>query len=303
MEGRGEILFQLGVPSIKFPESMNEDEKHRLYLDYLHRLRDHLKANGWDFADYAFYPVDEPGLDDGKRVPGLVEAAELFREADPGFRVYTDPVHGLSLADFERIKPLIDVWCPEMELVTGLVVGDPRMEGIKESGKTIWSYECLSQVKSLSPLRYNRPNAWRAHFFGLEGIGFWTYTQTHLDHWFQGEGFEEYALVYPGEFPVPSVRWEAVRDGLEDMAAMSFLEDLIAEHRESGTEPLLVEEAEKAIRLALTDVMELSDEAFIQSRDFCRQGDRRTWHTETDVRMYQHHREEISRLTLALSRN
>jgi hypothetical protein len=33
--------------------------------------------------------------------------------------------------------------------------------------------------------------------------------------------------VYPGELPVPSARWEAVRDGLEDVAALALLETQI----------------------------------------------------------------------------
>ena len=44
---------------------------------------------------------------------------------------------------------------------------------------------------------------------------FWTHSTTEVDHWFAGKGInDEYALVYPGALPVPSVRWEAVRDGL-----------------------------------------------------------------------------------------
>jgi hypothetical protein len=39
----------------------------------------------------------------------LVEAARLFREADPEIQIYTDPVPGLSLMDFEQIAPYLDV--------------------------------------------------------------------------------------------------------------------------------------------------------------------------------------------------
>jgi hypothetical protein len=46
--------------------------------------------------------------------------------------------------------------------------------------------------------------------------------------------------------------------------------------------------------------MELSDQAFVESRDFLRKGDRVLWHTGTDVEMFRHHRAEIARLTLAL---
>jgi hypothetical protein len=302
LKGRGEVLFHLALPSITFSSPPSDDEKRQTQIAYVRQFRDHLKERGWEYDRYAFYPVDEPGLDHGKRVPGFVEAAELFRAADPKLRIYTDPVPGLSRQDFERIEPLVDVWCPNMRLVSGLVAKDPRIERIMGSGKPVWSYECVSQVKSLSPLRYNRANAWRAAYFGLDGIGFWTFSTTKVDHWFANDtANDEYALVYPGALPVPSVRWEAVRDGLEDVAAMSQLEARIEARRGGVDKTAVIEEAERALRIARTDIMELSDEAFIESRDFLRAGDRILWHTETDVELYRRHRERIAELTLRLS--
>ena len=302
LDGRGVILFQLGHPHIEFAAAPGETEKRVKELEYFHALRDYLKAKGWDYGDFAFYPVDEPGLDNGKRVPGFIDAAELFREADPKFQIYTDPVPGLSWADYERIAPLVDVWCPNMRLVTGLIAGDPRMRDIMQSGKTVWSYECISQVKSLSPLRYNRANAWRAAYFGLDGIGHWTYSTTSQDMWqANAEANDEYALVYPGTLPVPSVRWEAVRDGLEDVAAMKILEGRMAAHKAAGTKADIVAEAENELRIARNDVMEMSDEVYVESRDFLEQGDRMLWHTWADVDTFRRHREKIAELTLALA--
>jgi len=303
LEHRGKILFQLGHPPIQFPVEKGAEDKHALELEYIRALRDRLKTRGWSNADYAFYLLDEPGLDYGTNVPVLLDAGKLFREADPQLLTYTDPVPGLSWKDFQLIEPLVDVWAPNMRLVSGLLSGDPRIQQIMKK-KTVWSYECVSQVKSLSPLRYNRANAWRAQFFGLSGIGFWTHSTTEADIWFGGKTInDEYALVYPGELPVPSVRWEAVRDGLEDVAAMTLLKEQIKKHRDAGTQSALVEQAEQELRIALCDVMELSDEAFVESRDFLREGDRVIGHTGTDVSLFAHHREEIARFTLALSGN
>lgn len=303
LDGLGQILFHMGLPSITWPEAYPEDRKRGRQIEFLHAFRDHLKSRGWDYEKYAFYPVDEPGLDYGKRIPGFIAPAELFREADPLFRVYTDPVPALSWADFERIEPLVDVWCPNMRMVGGLVAGDPRMQRILDSGKTVWSYECVSQVKSLSPLVYNRANAWRAHHFGLDGIGFWTFSTTQVDHWLAGSTTnDEYALVYPGTLPIPSVRWEAVRDGLEDVAATVLLEKEVERQRGNGAKRELVAQAEAALRIARVDIMELSDQAFVESRDFLAEGNRRLWHTPTDAETFGAHRETIANLTLALQR-
>ena len=156
-------------------------------------------------------------------------------------------------------------------------------------------------MKSISPLRYNRAAAWRAYYFGLAGIGFWTFSTTEVNHWFPGKGTnDEYALVYPGMLPVPSVRWEAVRDGLEDIAAAKLLEQAIASQAATGGQSNTAKEAQEALRVAKADMMELSDEAFIESRDYLRQGDRMIPHTWADVEACAEHRARIARLTLAL---
>jgi len=303
LDHRGKILFHLNHPPIDFAAEKTAVEKRSLELAYIRALRDHLAERGWRYADYAFYLLDEPGLDYGTNVPILLDAGKLFREADPKLRTYTDPVPGLSWKDFERIEPLVDIWAPNMRLVSGLLSGDPRIKRIMSAG-TVWSYECVGQVKALSPLRYNRANAWRAKFFGLSGIGFWTHSTTEADLWLRGKTFnDEYALVYPGELPVPSTRWEAVRDGLEDVAAISLLEQQIQRHRQANIRNQLMQEAETKLQIALRDVMELSDEAFVESRDFLGDGDRVLAHTWTDSNMFRHHRAEIARLTLALAAN
>jgi hypothetical protein len=88
-----------------------------------------------------------------------------------------------------------------------------------------------------------------------------------------------------------------VRDGLEDVAAIALLEQQIRRHHKAGTQRELVKEAEEKLRIALRDVMELSDEAFVESRDFLRAGDRVLGHTWTDVELYRRHRAEIARFT------
>ncbi len=131
LNGLGQALFHIGRPTIKWPSDFAEANKRAKEIDYLHAFRDHLARQGWGYDRYSLYPVDEPGLDNGKNsVPAFLEAATLFREADPKLRIYTDPVPSLSWADFQRIAPFVDVWCPNMRLVSGLLSNDPRMRSI-----------------------------------------------------------------------------------------------------------------------------------------------------------------------------
>ncbi len=122
-----------------------------------------------------------------------------------------------------------------------------------------------------------------------------------MDHWLAGKGInDEFALVYPGVRPVPSVRWEAARDGVEDIGAIALLEAAAERNRRAGTKAQLVEEAGREIRTALVDVMEMSDRVFIESRDYLAKGDRRLWHTASDVELFERHRARIAALTMAL---
>jgi hypothetical protein len=91
-----------------------------------------------------------------------------------------------------------------------------------------------------------------------------------------------------------------VRDDMEDVAAITLLEQRMEAHRRAGTKTAVVEEARAVLRRALQDIADLADEAFIESRDFLPAGDRRIWHTWADVERYPRHRAEIARLTLAL---
>ncbi|MBX7259082.1 MAG: PQQ-binding-like beta-propeller repeat protein [Candidatus Hydrogenedentes bacterium] len=303
MKGRGQLLFHVSDPAIEFKGEVSEPDRHTAKVEYVRAFRDHLSEAGIGYDDFALYPVDEPGLDYGPRIPVFIEAASLFREADPKIRIYTDPVPGLSWRDYQRIAPYVDVWCPNMRLVTGLAVDDPRIVDIMKSGKPVWSYECVSQVKSLSPLRYNRANAWRAFYFGLDGIGHWTFSTTQQNMWFaNADKNDEYALVYPGDLPVPSVRWEAVRDGLEDVAAATMLRELADRRRGSSTKEDLVAQADEAVRTISGTILESADEAFVESRDFLKAGDRRIWHTWLDASAFQTYRERIAELSLELSK-
>lgn len=300
IKGRGTLLLQLAEPPIDFGAKPPQDTR-TVKLDYLRTLRDQLLTQGWPYETWALYPVDEPGLDYGGNAQRQVEYGELFRAADPRMRIYTDPVPGLSQRDYDRIAPYVDIWCPNMRLVSGLLVNDARMNAIRTSGKPLWSYECVAQVRSLSPLRYNRANAWRADYFGLDGIGFWTHSTTQLDPWITDTTKnDEYALVYPGEVPVSSVRWEAVRDGIEDIGAVRVLEEAIAAARDDRTHARAVEHAADVLRRARTAVMEMADEAYVETRDYLKQGDRELPHTRWEAQLFLRYRKEIAEATHAL---
>lgn len=80
-----------------------------------------------------------------------------------------------------------------------------------------------------------------------------------------------------------------------------LLETQIQRHRQTGTRNERVQQAVPTLRLAVRDVMERSDEPFVESRDVLRAGDRVLGHTWTDQETFRRYRATIARLTLALA--
>jgi len=87
------------------------------------------------------------------------------------------------------------------------------------TGKPVWMYACEGSYKLQSPLGYFRGQAWQAWRHGLSGVGWWSWCAT-ADTWAPDAG---YTTVYQGDGVIPSKRWEAIRDGIEDYGMLTAL--------------------------------------------------------------------------------
>ena len=199
---------------------------HKAHGPWLRAWVKHLAELGVGYDGFALYPVDEPGLTEGL-VEAYLQMAQLAREADPGIRMYTDPVGRITMEELERMKPFVDIWCPNR---IGLLLRDgaDKREFILSTGATVWTYECDSNAKHQSPLGYYRGQAWLAWHYGITGIGFWSYCTAPDNPWFSPESGVEYLLIYQGEGVVRSKRWFAIRDGIEDYSMLAALRDSVA---------------------------------------------------------------------------
>ena len=81
LQGRGKIFPHLNHPPVQFAGKKTDEEKRPVGLEYIRSFRDHLRERGWEYDDYAFHPLDEPGLDYGPNVAILVDAGKLFPSA------------------------------------------------------------------------------------------------------------------------------------------------------------------------------------------------------------------------------
>ncbi len=216
----GIILFQGFDGSLTGPAAAFSPEWHQATVAYLRKWVEHLKARGMDYKDWAIYTIDEPGLKEGL-VDIHINLGKVIREADPKILIYTDPVGDASLDDLKAMAPYTDIWCP----ARAGIVNKPdqgKLDFIKSTGKDVFTYECQGNAKHRSPLGYYRGQAWLAWMHGFKSLGFWTYCTSAFDPWFNS-GEPEYLLIYQGDGVVPSRRWHAVRDGIEDHAMLTLL--------------------------------------------------------------------------------
>jgi len=210
----------------------------------------HLAEIGVGYEDFALYPIDEPGLRDGL-VDAFINYARVAREADSDIRIYTDPVGRANLEDLKRMAPYVDVWCPERRGYF-LGLGADKLDFMRSTGKPVWMYACEGSDKLQCPLGYYRGQGWQAWRHGLSGVGWWSWCAS-AKTWSHDSG---YTMVYQGDGVVPSKRWEAVRDGIEDYGMLQVLDRAA----EAAAKADRAREAVRAARRLLTeDAAEIAD--------------------------------------------
>jgi hypothetical protein len=241
----GIILFCGYQGNLQGPTPIGSEPYAKAHVQWLRAWVKHLADMGIGYDRYALYPIDEPGLSDGL-VQAYLQMAKLAREADPKILMYTDPVERIGLDELKEMAPYVDIWCPNR---LGLLLKEAtvaKLDFIKSTGKTVWTYECFSDAKHLSPLGYYRGEAWLAWHHGITGIGYWSYCTSPDDPWFAPSLRHEYLLIYPGNGVVSSKRWEAVRDGIEDYGMLAALRDAVAA-RGASVKPETAQAAQKLL--------------------------------------------------------
>ena len=220
-------------PSCKWPNGTAPGEDTDAYFNGFKtgvaELAKHLTAKGFPYRQWALYPIDEPWNTGFTEVPHLKKFCERVKKSDPQAQVYADPA-GLVRAEYlDEFKGLIDIWQPEMNLLKR----DPKLlEWFHANAKRLWAYEAPGPAKNLLPLGHYRGFAWLAWKFGLEGAGYWVYRSE--DTWWPVADTDYSAVYQTRDQVIPSRRWEADRDGVEDYRALYVLRQEIEQARSGG---------------------------------------------------------------------
>jgi len=204
--------------------------------DSLTRYLAHLKEIKMDYQEHLFYPFDEPNdkLIDG----GGLEVYQMIQEIDPKLRVFVDPTSATSVDGMKKIAQYISVWCPhDPNSLSKEKIDFFHSEQAK--GKEFRTYNCEGPDKTFSPLGHYRQMLWRCFELGITGAGIWNYADTgygkgETSAWTDFDGSRiDFSIIYDAanapkgvnrtEAQIPSRRWEAWRDGIEDYALLYML--------------------------------------------------------------------------------
>ena len=198
----------------------------------------YLKSLGFGYEDFMLHAFDEIGVKGAKE---FAEFCAVIKEAEPSVRMMIPFGAGPALETMKIAAPYIDIW----DVHVSPHLRDPdTMQFLRSTGKPIWFYDNSIPRKWASALSA-RLQSWIARAKGLQGYGHWAYDRFVGDAWddedMRGLEWPQYSdciMVYPGtEGPIPTRRWEAFRDGVEDYEYLCLLEKHATEA--SGAEALL----------------------------------------------------------------
>ena len=198
--------------------------------------------------DVYIYGCDEPKADDYEF---LREAYRLVREVAPEYPI----MQTIGSPSVPELVGLVDIWCP----LTPQLQGDFYRER-REAGDTLWSYVCCSPKPPHAnffidlPATDHRVLFWQVRQAGATGLLYWCVCwwyglpspadgvecfpdgPVHMD---QSSSYNTFGsngdglLLWPGKDhePLPSIRLEVIRDGIEDWEYLALLAERIERAR------------------------------------------------------------------------
>ena len=225
-------------------------EWRRAYLSLLRGWLDHNLERGFGPERFVLLVADElhsANLADSPddNVQAVVETMRQVRTAIPELKLYQTLTYYAFPADVELMAPVTDFACvalpwPERLTRNAPPEYNPRQAWTEEIGpdlrahcEQLGSYHVASG-KSDSQLQWNHAYPLVALGQGLDaGVGHWAYNVARASTWHDWDGEGEvrldYSFVYDGaedhernrrlnptgEPVVPSIRWEALREGIQ----------------------------------------------------------------------------------------
>ena len=211
--------------------------------EWFHLMDRRLRGMGFVPGDYVFKTLIKDEFVKSHIPQFADQRAAVTRELGTNLwfqAVYlsTPPPTGATMEDIESAK------LPEffkMWTVIDGVFRDPKRGAdvtrrLRSKGCKVWSYQCNRYMQTLGVLDYYRFYAWKCYMRGLDGAAIWcSGTPSGDDGWDSRDEYDDGILWSGnGKEMIPTKRFEAFREGLEDVAYMDWLKKELARHKAAG---------------------------------------------------------------------
>ncbi|HOP79388.1 MAG TPA: DUF6067 family protein [Armatimonadota bacterium] len=207
----GKYLNDRRITSFRIPYTGESEDAKKLF--------DYLRKKGWLKKGY-IYTMDEPGLEQfpecktyGETINSLAKDAKWL----------------LTVQPHETLEGAVDIWCPGLADYDRYACSERQ-----KAGEHIW-WHAISQPQhpfptylindsSVSP----RILSWFQSLYRVDGVMYWSNTFWKDSSAIAGATGEGY-LIYPGKTfeddPIPSLRLEMIRQGIEDYELLYILQE------------------------------------------------------------------------------
>jgi len=184
------------------------------------------------WPELVFYAVDEPGEEKrNKQVRAFMKRFNAFRSKYPQYGLRVTTALGSS-PGIHEVGHYYDLWIGHTLLAMGDVEGQWPKEmkwdtdmipEAKRLKKELWVYDC-----SLSPVHAET----NRYYFGIWA---WAAGVKGCSHWAYFDNGPRLSYVYPSDDElIPTIGWEAVREGIDDYRYLATLKRLADKARAAG---------------------------------------------------------------------
>lgn len=148
------------------------------------------------------------------------------------------PPHGATIEDIDRagLADFYRQWTLIHDLCEDAQRGPEAIAYLRGKGCEVWSYQCRLYMQSQDLLSYYRLWLWECYRMGLDGAAMWCSGGREGDDGFDSSDGYDDGIMWVGNDRkfITTKRFEAFREGLEDVAYMDRLKREIARLEASG---------------------------------------------------------------------
>ncbi len=226
-------------------------EQMAISREIMRQTEEHLRSKGWAKWGY-IYAIDEPSSQYFGRIK---EIFSFVKEHAPSLKRLLTFGYGATrpwepgkegLPAYADLAGYVDIWVPHSDCFHY-----PFLRERQKVGDEIWMYVCISAQKpypNIWAIDYpgidHRILFWQCFKYDVEGFLYWAITYWEKNPWEDPQtypgGNGDGSLLYPGEDgPINSIRWEIIREGIEDYDYLQLLKGKIGEKAKKELEGIV----------------------------------------------------------------